>query len=983
VKIVRNSIAGIIVIIVVLLSYVSFLLTTNYTSQTHLQQIILEQFRLENSSRATLLSYFFNDWRQDILNLASSREIDVFFENRALGMSMEYGLGQSLPPIKERFTTLIGQHRMSVEPVFCQIVLLDEAGQLLVRTSAPGRKITLPTNMKLLRDPAYRSGAVIVDDHNRAILISTAYFFKGTYAGQIIAWINPDYINQSIIISQNGSERKTALVETASGTSFPAVSWPIIDLVQRSNSLPIWFEDKGPGRTQRSMMGICLPVKETPFVLITVAPANAILGKLDPRELLIGMGILAVVIIGGGIYIIRAMTRSLVLRTKLETSLVHEQEVQEKNLQLEQEIAERKRAEAEVRASESKFFTIFSLIPDPTTISDLETGKVIDLNEAAARWFGLSRDEATGLSTVDMKLWADPADRHRLQTEMQEKGKIVDQEFKFRKRSGEVRQMLFSANFLEVSGKKYLLGCAHDITERKRAEEALYERNAWINSILEASPAAIYAMDKEGVVLSWNRGAEQMFGWSKEETVGSVLPIVQAEDFEDFRANTNKILRGEMFVGVELQRRRKDGSFIDISISAAPLYGSSGEVKGIMSVASDLTQHKKLEAERSALESQLRQVQKMEAIGQLGGGVAHDFNNILSAIVGYSHLSLMQMDAGDPNRKNIEQILASADRAAVLTQRLLAFSRKQTVKLSKVNLNDIIARFETFLLRLLREDIEFVTIFAQQKLPVLADSSQMEQVLMNLVTNSRDAMPQGGRIIVKTDLVELGRSFIKAHGYGQEGNYALISITDTGIGIPDNHKDKIFEPFFTTKAAGKGTGLGLSMVYGIVKKHEGHIDVSTQPSIGTTFSIYLPLAHDGIEASDQKDAERNPVRRGTETVLIAEDDAALRTLTATVLSQYGYTVIEASDGSDAVAKFNENRDSIRLVILDGIMPKMNGKAAWEKIKALSSGVKAIFISGYAEDIFTKDGIPDRGTSFIQKPYPPMVLATRVREVLDE
>jgi PAS domain S-box-containing protein len=523
----------------------------------------------------------------------------------------------------------------------------------------------------------------------------------------------------------------------------------------------------------------------------------------------------------------------------------------------------------------------------------------------------------------------------------------------------------------------------HDITERKQAEEALRERSAWINAILEASPSAIYAMDKEGIVLSWNKAAERIFGGSKEETIGRLLPYVPEEKLEELRVNLNKILREEPFLGVELLRRKKDGSPIDISMSAAPLYDSSGAVKGIMAIATDITQQKKMEAEHGALENQLRQAQKMEAIGQLGGGIAHDFNNILSAIVGYSHLSLMKMSPDDPNRYNIEQILASSERATTLTQRLLAFSRKQTMNLARVDLNDIIAKFEQFLLHLLREDIELKTTLAPMELPVMADRGQMEQVLMNLVTNSRDAMPQGGRISIETGLVELDQSFLKAHGFGWEGGYVLLSVTDTGMGIPETIKDKIFEPFFTTKEEGKGTGLGLSMVYGIVKKHEGYITVYSQVGIGTTFNVYLPVAPVAIKAQEQKIDEQHSVRGGTETVLIAEDDSSVRALTANLLRHFGYTVIEAVDGLEAVAKFTAKRDSIHLVILDGIMPKMNGKEAWKEIKALSSGVKAIFISGYAEDIFTKDGIPDGEALFIQKPSPPLVLVKRVREMLDK
>ena len=526
-------------------------------------------------------------------------------------------------------------------------------------------------------------------------------------------------------------------------------------------------------------------------------------------------------------------------------------------------------------------------------------------------------------------------------------------------------------------------GTLWDVTERKIADEELYKRNSRLETILQASPAAIYTMDNEGIVLTWNKGSELMFGWSEEEAIGRKNPIVSHENREAFDANRRKIANGEPFLNVELLRQRKDGSPIYISMFATPMYATGGDVTGIMSIAIDLTRQKKMEKEHAALEIQLRQSQKMEAIGQLAGGVAHDFNNILSAIVGYSHLTLMKKGEDDLVRHNIQQILASSERAAVLTQSLLAFSRKQMVNLARIDLGEVIAKFEKLLLRLVRESIEFKTMLTDQALPVMADRGQIEQILMNLVANARDAMPNGGRIIIETGRVILDKSFIEAHGFGRAGNYALLSVTDTGTGIPEDIRSKIFDPFFTTKEEGRGTGLGLSLVYGIVKKHDGFINVYSQLGTGTTFKIYLPLLHETEEATEEKQAEQAPLRGGNETILLAEDDASVRALTASVLRHYGYTVIEAMDGQDSVVKFTDGRDSIRIVVLDGIMPKMNGKEAWKAIRELSPGVKAIFVSGYAEDIFTKDGIPDRDAAFIQKPSSPSVLVRKIREVLDE
>ncbi|NJD62775.1 MAG: response regulator, partial [Deltaproteobacteria bacterium] len=366
-------------------------------------------------------------------------------------------------------------------------------------------------------------------------------------------------------------------------------------------------------------------------------------------------------------------------------------------------------------------------------------------------------------------------------------------------------------------------------------------------------------------------------------------------------------------------------------------------------VAEDITEHKKLE-------EQLLQSQKIEAIGLLAGGVAHDFNNILSAIVGYAQLTQMKMQEDDPLRSYIEHILESCNRASVLTQSLLAFSRKQPIRLEAIDLNEVIRKFEKFLLRLIREDIAFKTACAKTPLFAMADKGQVEQVLMNLATNARDAMPNGGKLLIETKIATLHQEFIKAHGYGKTGEYAVIEVSDTGTGMDARTRGRIFEPFFTTKESGKGTGLGLSMAYGIVKKHDGFINVYSEPGKGTTFNIYLPLIRVERESEQRKEEDAMPPRGGMETILVAEDDAALRRLNKATLSHFGYTIIEAIDGADAVARFLENREIIRLVILDGIMPKMNGKEAYREIKAMRPELKCIFMSGYSEDIFGKEDL---------------------------
>ncbi len=372
----------------------------------------------------------------------------------------------------------------------------------------------------------------------------------------------------------------------------------------------------------------------------------------------------------------------------------------------------------------------------------------------------------------------------------------------------------------------------------------------------------------------------------------------------------------------------------------------------------------------------------MEAVGRLAGGVAHDFNNILTAIIGYGSLTLMKTKTDDPSRHNVEEIIAAAHRGANLTKGLLAFSRKQIINPRPVNINNVIERVGKLLVRLIGEDIKFDARLSEADLVVVADSGHMEQVLMNLATNARDSMPDGGLLHVETSQVLLDEKFIAAHRYGKAGAYALITMTDTGTGMDRTTAERVFEPFFTTKETGRGTGLGLSMVYGIVKQHEGYINVYTEPGMGTTFKIYLPLAASSI-AAEKPLQQSEPVRGRGETVLIAEDDEPLRRLASSVLREFGYGVIEAIDGEDALEKLREEKDRVQLLLLDVIMPKKNGREVYEEARLLKPGIKVLFASGYTADIVNKKGILDEGQDFVSKPVSPGELLKKIREVLDK
>lgn len=514
-----------------------------------------------------------------------------------------------------------------------------------------------------------------------------------------------------------------------------------------------------------------------------------------------------------------------------------------------------------------------------------------------------------------------------------------------------------------------------EITERQRSlqesEKECRRLSKEFRALLDAIPDNLSLQNKDYIILWVNHAAAKQLGMSPEDVEGrrcytlwhnkdapcQSCPV--RETFETGKAAACTVTT-------------PDGKIWDLR--TVPLKDEHGDVVNVIEVGRDITEHRKLEA-------QLAQAQKMEAVGLLAGGVAHDFNNILTAIIGYANLAQMGLDQGSPLRHYIQQILEASQRAVALTQSLLAFGRKQTMNLKVLDLNELVRRFQHLLRRLLREDIELKIATTEGGISVLADQGQIEQVLMNLITNARDAMPEGGRITIETNIVHLDGHFIEAHGYGRPGAYGLISVTDTGIGMDEATRRRIFDPFFTTKESGKGTGLGLAMVYGIVKKHEGFINVYSEPGRGTTFKIYLPL--DSSVPLSLKDAAAayEDAPTGSETILVAEDDKALLDLARIMLERLGYTVITAVDGADAVEKFMNGRDKIELVILDGIMPRMNGKDAYLRIKGISPDIKAIFMSGYAEDIFTKDGIPQGEAAFLQKPVSPMDLARKVREVL--
>jgi two-component system, cell cycle sensor histidine kinase and response regulator CckA len=424
---------------------------------------------------------------------------------------------------------------------------------------------------------------------------------------------------------------------------------------------------------------------------------------------------------------------------------------------------------------------------------------------------------------------------------------------------------------------------------------------------------------------------------------------------------------------LEIAMVRKDGTVVWCQALASAKLDRDGGIEWIDGVLEDIS-------ERKRLEEQLRQSQKMEAIGTLAGGVAHDFNNLLTAIIGYANMSKEVIGPEDPLHDFMDNILKASGKASRLTQSLLAFSRKQVISLRPISLNETVHRFEKLLARVIGEDIQFKLALSDSEPVVLADSGQIEQVLLNLATNARDAMPGGGILSISTHTLEI-EEHLSTPLAMKPGRYAVLAVSDTGSGMDEKTKQRIFEPFFTTKAIGRGTGLGLSIVYGIVKQHGGEINVYSEPTCGTTFRVYLKL----VDAAPESEPEILPDRAvgGNETILLAEDDPMVRELYATVLRRSGYQVLEAVDGIDAVESYGKNPGKIHLLLFDVIMPRLNGLEACAEIQKLAPGVKVLYSSGYTDAIIHQRPLFEDGIQFISKPAAPTELLARVRRTLDE
>jgi two-component system, cell cycle sensor histidine kinase and response regulator CckA len=639
-------------------------------------------------------------------------------------------------------------------------------------------------------------------------------------------------------------------------------------------------------------------------------------------------------------------------------------------------------AERALRESEEKYRKIFENVV--TGIAQVTpNGHYLSINPAFARMHGCESPEEMIRSIADAvyQPYVRPEEQKKLISLIDAQGYVEGFEAeRYRTDGGRFWVLMDARAVRDAEGKPlYYEVTIQDITSRKKAEEALRKSEEQYRRIVETTAEGICVVDQDRSITYVNRRCSEMFGYSLEEMKGAKLfSFIFQEDLPDALAKRDK---RELGVSDRFERRfcRKDGSTLWVHASVTSIVDDEGRLLGSFAMYTDITSRKQAEEEKALLESQLRQSQKMEAIGTLAGGVAHDFNNILMAIIGFASMVQMDLDKEDPKSAYIDQILVAAERAANITHSLLAFSRKQKIDLKHLRISDIVEQTTKLLKRLLTEDIALKVKLDDRNPTILADITQIDQVLINLATNARDAMQNGGTLRIETGIANLDQEFMKLHDYGKPGDYALLAVSDTGTGMDDETKERIFDPFFTTKEVGKGTGLGLSTVYGIVKQHNGYIAVDSVLNKGTTFQVYFPIVHSQKEEASSGPAE---TPRGKETVLVAEDDRAVRTMIVDILRRYGYTTIEATDGVEALRLFIDNSVGINLIVCDVVMPKMNGKEVYEEIKRTHPHMKFLFTSGYTRDVILGKGLEDGTVDFMAKPIKPREFLTKVREVLD-
>ena len=644
----------------------------------------------------------------------------------------------------------------------------------------------------------------------------------------------------------------------------------------------------------------------------------------------------------------------------------------------------RKQAERDLEASEVRYRRLFEAAKDGILIVDTDSGKIVDVNPFLIELTGYSRQDFLEKYVWEIGPFKDVAASREEFGNLRSEHYVRYEDLPLQTRHGRDIDVEFVSNVYRVAGKDVVQCNIRDITARKSAERRDQERRATLNAVLESSDSPIFAVDRALCYTGFNRAhanvVKVLYGVDIQLGAKIAEPQTVSEDWEIVKKNIERALQGEtVFESAALGDEGKSRRYFEITHN--PVRTDAGDIVGASVFARDITLRRRMELEREQLEQQLRTSQKMEAIGSLAGGIAHDFNNLLSVILSYTGLALDDANDGEDLRECLVEVKKAAGRAVTLTRQLLAFSRKQVLRPVVLNVNEVATGVEKMLQRLLREDIEFVLVLAPNLGMTLADPGQIEQVLMNLVVNARDAMPDGGTITIETSNVQIDEDYAARHVDVIPGSYIQVLVRDTGHGMDEPTRARIFEPFFTTKDKDKGTGLGLSTVYGIVKQSNGNIWVDSEPGQGTTFRICLPRDFTAT-ATRTRPPMSISRRRGSETILVVDDDETVRKVASKTLEKVGYTVLCAEDRDEALQTFRQYSGKVHLLLTDVVMPHMSGLVLADDLLKLRPTIKILYMSGYTENAIARGGVVGEGVRFIAKPFTSGELMAKVREVLD-